>query len=175
MFRSLRGTFAKILAMPRSGLLIFLASAGALGFALIMQYGFDVHPCILCLWQRIPFGLAAMLALMACIWRPYRKRGRILLGLCAVLFSANAGLAFFHTGVELHWWTGTSGCHITPLHGASVEDWRTQIMNTATGHCDQINWTFLGLSMANWNIPFSLGLALYSLAAAFYRRPKFVK
>jgi disulfide bond formation protein DsbB len=153
--------------MPTAALLIIAASLGSLAFALIMQYGFDIQPCILCLWQRVPFVLAAALAAAACIGKPYGARAQILLGLCAAAFLVNTGLAFFHTGVELHWWAGTRGCAITPLHGASIQDWKAQIMSMAVGHCDQISWTFLGFSMANWNIPFSFGLAVFSGASAF--------
>ncbi|MDP9126917.1 MAG: disulfide bond formation protein B [Pseudomonadota bacterium] len=163
----------KYLAMPRAGFLILAASVGALIFAFILQYGFDVHPCVLCLWQRVPFGLTSALAVTALIWRPYRAHARVLIGLCAALFFVNAGLAFFHTGVEQHWWAGTSGCAVPPLHAASVEDLRARIMNAVLGHCDQISWTFLGLSMANWNIPFSLALGSFCLAAAVFRQPKF--
>jgi disulfide bond formation protein DsbB len=157
---------AKIMAMPAAAWVILGACIGALGFAFTLQYGFDVHPCVLCLWQRVPFGLCAALAVAALIWRPYDHRARILLGICAALFFINTGLAFFHTGVEQHWWAGTSGCAVTPLHAQSVDDLRTQILNTVLGHCDQISWTFLGLSMANWNIPFSLLLAIFVLGAA---------
>lgn len=156
----------KLLSMPHAAIAIAVASLGALAFAFIMQYGFDVQPCVLCLWQRVPFGLAAALAASALAMRPYDARAKILLLLCAAAFLANTGLAVFHTGVERHWWEGTRGCAITPLHGATIEDWKQQIMRVATGHCDQISWTFLGLSMANWNIPFSFALALFSLTAA---------
>jgi disulfide bond formation protein DsbB len=148
--------------MPRAGWLIFAASAGALIFAFIMQYGFDVEPCVLCLWQRVPFGLVIALSLLACLWKPYGKQTQMLVGICATIFIVEMGLALFHTGVELHWWLGTSGCAIEPLNGASIEDLRTQLLHTVVARCDQISWTFLGFSMANWNVPFSTALAIFS-------------
>ncbi len=160
-----RDTCEKILNMPRAAALVFAASVGALLFAFVMQYGFDVEPCVLCLWQRVPFALAAALALAAFLWRPYEGHTRIMLGVIAAVFVLGAALAIFHTGVELHWWLGTSGCAITPLHGAAPEDLRTELLHTVVARCDQISWTFLGLSMANWNVPFSLGLAGFSLAS----------
>jgi disulfide bond formation protein DsbB len=155
-----------VLKMPTAGLLIAAVALLALTFAFIMQYGFDLQPCVLCLWQRVPFGLSILLALCAVVWRPYRNHTAVLLTLCAVIFFIGAILAIFHTGVELHWWLGTSGCAIEPLHGTSKEDLRTELLHTVVARCDQIAWTFLGLSMANWNVPFSLGLAGFSLAAA---------
>lgn len=155
------------LQMPRAGWLIFSASVLALLAVFILQYGFDVQPCVLCLWQRVPVVLATLFSLAACLWRPYHRHTKILLGLCAVAFAVGAGLALFHSGVELHWWLGTSGCAIQPLNGATAEDLRTQLLHTMVARCDQISWTFLGLSLANWNVPFSAALAVFSgLAAA---------
>lgn len=40
----------------------FLVSAGALGVALISQFGFGTYPCDLCIYQRIPYAAIAVLA-----------------------------------------------------------------------------------------------------------------
>ena len=152
--------------MPLAAWLIALMAVGALAFAFVVQFGFGIEPCILCLWQRAPFGIAAMLTIAAILSRPYGARTRYLLIACTVVFLIGAGLAVFHTGVELHWWIGTTGCSIQPLHGSSPEDLRLELLRTAVARCDQISWTLLGFSMTNWNIPFSLGLALYSALSA---------
>ncbi|MGK4422598.1 disulfide bond formation protein B, partial [Klebsiella pneumoniae] len=65
--------------MPLAGWLIFLSAAGSLAFAFTMQYGFDVEPCVLCLWQRVPFAVAACLALTAALWKPYGHFTKIIL------------------------------------------------------------------------------------------------
>jgi len=158
------------LTIPLAAFLIFAACVGAFIFAFTMQYGFDVKPCILCLWQRVPFALAGIAALMAALWEPYGKQTRLLLFLCALMFFINSGVSVFHTGVERHWWLGTSGCAITPLHGSAPEDLRQQLLHTVVARCDVISWTFLGLSMANWNVPFCLALAVFSLLAALYQK-----
>lgn len=163
-----RHAYEKILTMPMAGGLILSAALGSLAFAFVMQYGFDIRPCVLCLWQRVPFGLTAMLALTAILFRPYGPRTRILLFVCAFIFLIGFCLALFHTGVELHWWLGTTGCAIKPLHGSTPADLRAELLSTDIVRCDRISWTLLGLSMANWNVPFSLGLAGFSSLAAFH-------
>jgi disulfide bond formation protein DsbB len=155
----------KILLMPKSALLILAASAGSLIFALIFQFGFGYEPCILCLWQRVPFIMAILLAVLT-LTSALRPYAAVLLYLCVLVFLTGAGLAIFHTGVEQHWWLGTSGCTITPLHGGSVEDLRTQLLHTVVARCDEVKWKFLGLSMANYNVAYSLVLAVFSLCAA---------
>ena len=156
----------KCLSLPLAAKLLFVTSLGSLVFALIMEYGFGLQPCILCLWQRVPYVVVAVLALGAGLWRPYGRQSVILLSLCAAAFLAGMGLAIFHSGVELHWWTGTSGCAVEPLVGTSPDDVREALLRTVAPRCDQIAWTFLGLSMTNYNVAFSLALAFFSAAAA---------
>lgn len=166
MPKSAFNCFKEILKMPHAAWLIFAASVGSLVFAFTAQYGFGIEPCILCWWQRLPFAVAALLALAAVFVKPCGERTQIILGFCSIVFMIGAGLALFHTGVEQHWWLGTSGCTVQPLEGGSVEDIRQRLLHTVVARCDQISWTFLGFSMANWNIPFSLGLSGFSFIAA---------
>ncbi|MDR3450899.1 MAG: disulfide bond formation protein B [Alphaproteobacteria bacterium] len=157
---------SEILSMPRAAQMILAASLLALAFALTLQYGFGVQPCVLCLWQRAPYGAAAGAALLAWLWRPGPHVAAFLLFSCAACFLTGFGLAIFHSGVELHWWLGTSGCSIHPLNGASADDLRNELLQTLPARCDQITWTLAGLSMANLNIGLSLLLAFFSTAAA---------
>ena len=151
--------------MPRAAWALLAAAIAELGFALVMQYGFGYEPCVLCLWQRVPYGAAIAFAALASL-PPCHPYARQLLGLCGIVFLAGAGLALFHTGVERHWWLGTSGCAVVPLNASSVEDLRTKLLQMTVARCDEISWRFLGLSMANWNIPDSLLLAGFSFYAA---------
>jgi len=152
--------------MPWSARLLVAVSLGSLLFALAMQFGFGIHPCVLCLWQRLPYGVVAILALLAWAWKPYRPQTAFLLGLCSFCFLIGMGLAVFHSGVERHWWLGTSGCAIQPLQGASVDDLREALLHTVTARCDEIVWTIFGLSMANLNIVWSLASAFFAAASA---------
>jgi len=156
----------KTLSLPRAAQILLAANLSAILFVLTMQYGFGLHPCVLCLWQRVPYISTAVLALVIWLWHPYRLQGVLLLSLCAALYLIGMGLAIFHSGVELHWWLGTSGCAIEPLSGTSTDDLRQSLLRTVAPRCDQIAWTLFGLSMANWNIAFSLALAFFAAAAA---------
>lgn len=156
----------KILSMPLAAKILLAVNLGALLFALTMQFGFGIKPCVLCLWQRLPYGSVAVVSLLAFMWKPYRRQTGVLLGLCAALYLAGMGLAFFHTGVERHWWAGTSGCAIQPLQGVTPDDLRQALLQTVSPRCDEIPWTIFGLSMANLNIAMSLALAFFAAAAA---------
>lgn len=132
-----------------------------LGFAYFTQYVMGLMPCILCLYQRPPHYIAAIAALLAftTVGGP-KGLSRALLGLSAMALLTGAAIAFFHTGVELHFWPGLAECGGTmgPM-STNVNDLTANLNNTKIVACDQPSWIFLGLSMAAWNGLLSLGLA----------------
>lgn len=138
---------------------IVLMSILALGGALTAQYVFHLRPCELCLIQRIPFGIGIFLGLWAYFAPAYRLP---LIGVSGVAFLVNSGIALFHSGVERKWWAGLTGC-TTPDMSGSIEDLMKRIQETAVIRCDEIPWSFMGLSMANYNVAFCLGLGLACL------------
>lgn len=143
--------------------LVLLGALAALVAAYTAQYGFGLQPCILCLYQRIPFGMAALLALLTLLLGGAQRGPLMLLAGLALL--ANTGLAVFHTGVELHWWAGTEACAggAAATAGMTMEQLQQALAQPAQPRCDQPPWSFHGITMANLNIPFSLALALLAL------------
>lgn len=159
--------FSQFLSMPRAAHLLALACLGSLAFALTLQYGFDIAPCELCIWQRVPFSTVAALSLFIALVRPDATLTKLLLGLSALLLLANVGIAVFHSGVERHWWEWHSSCTGSVLERAnSIDDLRKQLLEKPVVRCDKISWTILGLSMANLNIPFSAVLGFFAALAA---------
>ena len=82
---------------------------------------------------------------------------------------ATAGIGVFHTGVEQHWWEGITACagagDITTLSVSDLLD-TSQDLGPPLVKCDEIAWSFIGLSMATWNALISAGLpAIWLLAA----------
>jgi len=163
-------TAANVLPHPRlSAATVLLASAATLGGALLFQYVGGLAPCILCIWQRWPHGIAmvlALLALLACGSRPVQV-GLLggLLGLAGAALWIGAGIAAFHVGVEQHWWAGTPGCGSTQ-NAASLEELRAMVMNAPVVRCDQAAWSLAGVSMAGWNFLISLALGALAFAGA---------
>lgn len=151
--------------------LVLLAAAGSLGLVLIAQYGFGFKPCVLCLWQRIPYLIILVVATIGILPHMRQWAGAVLL-LCGLLLLVESGIAMFHVGVEQHWWLGTTGCSIqnTEAPPGDAKSLREELLSTPVAHCDQITWTFLGLSMATWNVAFALILALYAIYVVFMGR-----
>lgn len=134
-------------------------AAATLGMAFLAQYGFGLAPCELCLWQRWPYAAAILLGLAA--WKLDRARP-LLLGLVALAFAATAAVGVFHFGVEQKWWEGLSGCSGGST-ATSIDALRAQILAAPVVRCDDIAFSFLGLSMAGWN---ALWAALLAVLAA---------
>lgn len=119
----------------------------ALAAVFIGQYGFGLHPCHLCIYQRWPFAVLIILGLIGYFAPKFRTP---VIALSALTFLTNAVIALYHSGVERKWWKGLEGCS-TPDMSGSIEDLMKRIQETAVTRCDEIAWELLGLSMANYN------------------------
>jgi disulfide bond formation protein DsbB len=74
----------------------------------------------------------------------------------------------YHVGVEQGWWAGLAACSAGPgIGGLSLEALLDPTVPVAAApRCDEIAFSFAGLSMAGWNAVLSAGLAALWLAAA---------
>ena len=129
-------------------LLALLVPAGLLGGALGSQYLGGLHPCEMCYWQRWPHAAAIGLAGAAFVMP---VRARLLTALAALAIAVSGAIGVFHAGVELGWWQGLTRC--TAGGALSLDD----LMNVPLVRCDQVQWSWLGISMAGWNAIVSLG------------------
>lgn len=141
----------------------------ALALALVAQFVFGLRPCELCLIQRGPFVIAALLA----AWSLRRAVPSVLrlkvLRLAGLVLLLNGAIAVYHVGVEQHWWE-SAVCPASTDEQVSVEDLMAQMNKPVEVHCDQPAWSLYGITMAAMNIPFSTGLGLAVLVVLRRRR-----
>jgi len=141
----------------RLGWVVLIASTLALTTAFTAQFGFDMEPCQLCLLQRIPYGVAVVLALlairMAGVWRVR------LYCLLSLVFVSGAVLAFYHSGVEQHWWASATSCGGNLADDLTPENLMAALQVKQAKACDQINWAIFGVSITVYNVLVSLVLA----------------
>ena len=145
---------------------LLAASVLILGAAFAFQFIGGLHPCALCLWQRYPYAVVIGLAgIGAGLSRAGVKRQQlaILMGLCALAFVIDAGIAGFHVGVEQKWWEGLSTCSGTVSGAVSIEDLRDRLLAAPVVRCDEVAWSLFGISMAGYNFLMALALSLISL------------
>jgi len=131
--------------VPRTApFIVLVLSVAVVGAALLSQYGGGLVPCELCLYQRWPYyAVIALMALTLGIGR--RSFSRAALGLAAAIFVASAVLAFYHVGVEQHWFAGPTACTGDPLAGGSLEEIRKRLSETPVVRCDVPQWTVMGI------------------------------
>ncbi len=150
--------------MTKRSTLVALATAGSIAL-LLGAYGFqhlgELAPCKMCIWQRYPHGVAAVIGILALLLPALHFLP--LLGAVATLVTASIGA--FHAGVEQGWWEGPSSCTSGDIGGLSAQELMNQIMSAPLVRCDEIPWQMLGLSMAGWNAVLSTLLALIWIAA----------
>lgn len=146
---------------------VLAASVAILGAAFGFQYLGGLQPCVLCIYQRYPYGIAIALSLLALTLAVQGERAglvRVLIYMCGVAFLAGAGFAVFHVGVEQHWWRGTSECGATS-GGQSLEELKQMLEHAPVVRCDAVAWSLFGISMAGYNALLSLLLAAFALIA----------
>jgi disulfide bond formation protein DsbB len=141
--------------------LLIISGAGPLAVAYYSEWFQGAEPCILCLYQRVPFALVILAGLFA--W--YRPQFMAHIGLVAgALFASGMGIAFYHVGVEQHWWISSCGGELP--EAVSAADFMKQLSEKPEKACDELDWTLFGISMATYNVAYSMGMALISVAAA---------
>jgi disulfide bond formation protein DsbB len=145
----------------RLGVVVGGLSVAALLVAFLLQYGFGVEPCNLCIWERWPYAFA----ILATLGGTALGRPRLGLALTGLALLANAGLAAYHVGVEEGLFALPEGC-TTSGQASSIEELRAQLA-AAPARCDQVSVIWLGLSLAAWNGLYAGALGLLALAGAF--------
>ena len=132
--------------------------AGAWFFELVL----DIRPCPLCLEQRYAYYLAVPLgALIAIAAARDAPRGALLAGLAvlALVVLGNAGLGAYHAGVEWKLWQGPTDCTGPVGNLGSAGNLLERLDTVKVVRCDEVQWTFLGLSLAGYNVLISLLMA----------------
>jgi disulfide bond formation protein DsbB len=157
-----RAAFARLIAL----LLPLALLAGALG----SQYLGGLHPCEMCYWQRWPHGIAIVLALLAFTAPAETSRSRTLTLLAALAIAVSGAIGVYHAGVEAKIFEGFTQCTATGI-GLSPAELLKQISHAPLVRCDEVQFRFLGISMAGWNAILSLsGAALILILGLRARR-----
>lgn len=129
-------------------------------------------PCELCLGERVPYywGLP-ILALILLLWNRLPLAvwyiGMLIAG---AIFVWSIYLGVFHAGVEWKFWAGPTAC---TSNGTSLDLSQLSDLNAVkVVQCDQIQWQFLGISLAGYNALVSLVIVVLIAVALVdqYRR-----
>ena len=149
--------------------LVGLVCCLVLATAYAFEYLANLQPCVLCIYQRIPYAVAMGLMLVAAILRKNSQFNLILFIATSVVFAIGSAIAIFHIGIEQHLWQGTPECG-NFMETDSVEALRKQLLAQPIVRCDEVAWSLFGISMTGYNFLISTSLLLYSLVVVFQRK-----
>jgi disulfide bond formation protein DsbB len=149
---------------------VLAMSAVVLGAALASQYWGGLVPCELCVLQRWPWAVAITISIVA-LFVGHRGSLPWVALVLGLVFIVSIGFAFYHLGVEQHWFAGPSACTSSAAAPATPDEMRQRILNAQVVRCDQAQWSLYGVSLAGWNLLASFAMAVICLAASWYARP----
>ncbi len=145
-----------------AALAITVIAAATLAGAWFFQLVLDIRPCPLCLEQRYAYYLAIPLgALTALAAGRGAPRAVLLAGLVILAVAAlgNAVLGTYHSGVEWGLWQGPTDCTGPIGNLGSAGSLLERLDTVKVIRCDEVQWRFLGLSLAGYNVLISLLMA----------------
>jgi len=158
-------------ALAKARLLALFVPLALLGGAYGFQYVWGhLWPCEMCWWQRyahfaaLPFAFAAVL-----FGSRLRDGGRTLVWLAALAILVSGAIGFWHAGIELKLLPGFTQCTST-LTG-TPEEMLKAVFDRPMVRCDDVQWSWLGISMAGWNAIVSL-LSAFAILWLSLRKPK---
>jgi len=137
-----------------AALLVLIIASATIAGAWFFQLVLGVQPCPMCLEQRYAYyaiiPLSLLVALGAARGAP---KSLLLAGLVVIALAALANSAFgvYHAGVEWKFWQGPTEC-AGPIGnlGSAGNLWQ-RLDTVKVVRCDEVQWSFLGLSLAGYN------------------------
>ena len=144
---------------------IILTVIGLLGYAYYTQFVEYLDPCPLCLTQRFFYYLIGIFAILAIVRVRHIGWQKVMSGL--MLLAAIGGISTAGRQV----WLQHLPKDKVPECGPGLQYWLDNMPFTQTlsllfkgdGNCAEVDWTFLGFSMAEWSLAFFVALLLASL------------
>ncbi len=144
------------------------AAVASIGLAAILgawffQLVIGLAPCPLCLEQRYAYYFAIPLSVLVLLGLSFGASRKVLVAALAAIALGmlwNAGLGVYHAGVEWKFWEGPQDCAGALSDLGTAGGLLDKLKSIRVVRCDEIPWSFLGLSLAGYNALISFALAL---------------
>jgi protein dithiol:quinone oxidoreductase len=139
-------------AMPRRVLLLVAAACVAmLAFGLYLQHVVGLEPCPMCIVQRYALVLVAIVAGVTAI---AKSRSLLMTGTGVLVLLSGFGAFVAARQSFLQWYPPEIASCGRDFYGM-IETFPLKraipMIFKGSGDCTKIDWTFLGLSIANWS------------------------
>jgi disulfide bond formation protein DsbB len=149
-------------ARRQSNWIGFAACTAAVAYAFYAQFGLDLVPCHLCIFQRFTLAALGIAFLVAALVSRPGRRGAVSAALIAIAGLATIATAGRHVWIQMQPAGSVPACgadlafmmDVFPLTEVILKVFR------AGGECAKIDWSFLGLSMPAWVLVLAVALTV---------------
>lgn len=154
MIKEMFGLSPKRLLAYITGICLFVYLS-----AYIMEHQFGVLSCKLCVYERLVFVAAGILAFIAFLLFPPKSQS-LFIFLIGLIFLGGGILALYHVGIQNHLISLPEFCNTQDFGKLnSVQALKEALLQTPFVRCDQVTFSFLGVSLAGYNAILSFFLA----------------
>ena len=133
-----------------------ISSSLMLIFAYSLEHLSGLVPCEMCLWQRWPLFLVVFFSILSIL--VFKKYSNLFILFAGSSFLISSFLGIWHSGYEMGYLPGPTSCSNNNI---SLQSNFEEILNQSMVSCQDILWSFLGISLAGWNAIISLLLATF--------------
>ena len=128
--------------------------------ALIIEHALDHQPCNLCLYERVPYFVSALLLIYIFFFKKYEK---ITLLILFLVFISSSLLAFYHFGIEQGFFSESFVCNVENQSKILSKKQLLKELNQNVVSCKKVTFRILGLSLASINTILSVVLSIIFL------------
>ena len=131
---------------------------------LIIEHVLDHQPCNLCLYERIPYFVSALLLIYIFLFKKYE---RIIFLILFLIFVLSFLLAFYHFGIEQGFFSESFVCNVENQSEILSKEELLKELNQKIVSCKEVTFRILGLSLATINTILSVVLSIIFLKLFF--------
>jgi len=153
-----------------AALLVLVVATATIAGAWFFQLVLEILPCPMCLEQRyayytiIPLSALVVLGAAKGAPRPLLIAGLVVIALIA---AGNSVFGVYHAGVEWKFWQGPTDCTGPVVDFGKAGSLLEQLDKVKVIRCDEVQWRFLGISLAGYNALISALMAAIAGWGAF--------
>ena len=136
-------------------IIVFAISFFSLAAAIYIEYILGFKPCLLCIYQRIPYAIALLTSLTAF----FVGNKNILLIILGLTFLAGILLSGYHVSIEKGFIEPIFSCTGESIEALEKEE-ILKSLNNIKPDCKDVNFSIFGISLATLNFIISFVLTV---------------
>ncbi len=148
----------KLFTLNKIYLLISAISIVTLLAAVYIEYVLGVRPCILCLYQRVPY----ILAIFLCFFGYHNLENKLWIYLLVITFLVSSVLSGYHVGIENNIFKEFVGCTSKNMNIINKNE-LLETLKEIQPNCKDVTFKLLGFSLATLNLFLSIIIVILGI------------